>query len=680
VAKPPLSHRRIESGGLAAALLYLLAIACGSPEKARPANDIILITIDTWRADAAGFAGNTNVKTPFLDALASRGIVFTNAHAHNVVTLPSHTNILTGLYPWQHGVRENAGFVLDAKQTTIAELLHDRGFATGAFIGAAPLDARYGLNQGFDLYDDNYGKGDSTTDFKLAERPAGAVLQSAVAWWQSMAGRKRFMWIHLYDPHAPYDGGYLNEVSSVDRALSDILGSRIDPAALVIVTGDHGEALGDHGEQTHGLFAYESTLKVPLLVAGDRVPHRSESAFVRHIDIVPTILDWLGEKKPASLPGESLLGEVHDRDTYFESLSAALNRGWAPLTGVIRNRAKYIELPIPELYDLPSDPPELKNLVDARRRDVVAARQVLEGVKTAVSRNANIAPEEAARLRSLGYLTGGGDVQKTDYTAADDPKTLIALDTKMHAVIDAYERGDLARAVALAKEVVAARPDMIAGRELLAVALQQSEHVPEAIEQLRIAVASGHALPSTKTTLALLLTEAGHSDQAIALLEPLAPAGDPDVLNAYGVALADHGDPAKATAQFERVLAADPRHAPAHQNLGIVALRSGDAASARAHLESALALNPRLPLALNTLGVLYAQQNDATRAVDFWRRAVAIDPRQYDALYNIAVVEARAGHVQEARAALEQFIRTAPPQRYARDIADAKQTLAAMKP
>ena len=661
------------------AIAALLFTACTREQPApRAANDIILITIDTWRADAAGFAGNMNVKTPFLDALANRGIVFTNAHAHNVVTLPSHTNILTGLYPWQHGVRENAGFVLDAKQTTIAELLHDRGFATGAFIGAAPLDARYGLNQGFDLYDDNYGKGDSTTDFKLAERPAGAVLQSAVAWWKSMAGRKRFMWIHLYDPHAPYDGGYLNEVSSVDRALSDILGSRIDPAALVIVTGDHGEALGDHGELTHGLFAYESTLKIPLVIAGAGIAHRTEDAPARHIDIVPTILDAAGVAA-RSLPGASLLRKTQSNDTYFESLSAALNRGWAPLTGIIHHDEKYIDLPIAELYDLPHDPKELRNLRDERRRDVEEARHLLEPMNVAPS-SRTIDADAAAKLRSLGYITGNASMKK-QYTAADDPKNLVGLDAKMHEAIDAFERHQLDRALTLSRELVDARPDMTMGRETYAFMLEANDRVAEAIHQLELVLKSDpHSTNADdRVKLALLYCENGEAKKAIDVLQPVRDSSDPDVLNALGVALADEGDAAGAEGIFNRILTTDSNNAPALQNLGIVALRKDDLRGAQSYLSRALDLNPRLPLALNTLGVVYARAGDFAHAVEYWNRAVDVDPRQYDALFNIGLVEGRSGHRAEARKALERFVATAPAARYAGDIASARKALSELQ-
>src|SRR5712691_7467663 len=228
------------------ASLAILLSCCRHP--ARPAivaRNIILVTIDTVRADALGFAGNRRVKTPFLDSVAGRGVLFNNAHAHNVVTLPSHVNILTGLYPFQHGVRDNAGFKLDPKHETVATMLRRAGYATGAFIGAFPLDSRFGLNQGFDVYDDNYGKGEATLDFVIQERPATAVLDAATRWWRSNEGKKRFMWVHLYDPHAPYRppepfatqyafNPYLGEIASVDDALGKMLAPIAQSVLLII--------------------------------------------------------------------------------------------------------------------------------------------------------------------------------------------------------------------------------------------------------------------------------------------------------------------------------------------------------------------------------------------------------------------------------------------------------------
>jgi len=695
--------------------LLLLLTTCNhesvvSDSASAPPGDIILVTIDTWRADAAGFAGNHAVKTPFLDSLAARGVVFANAHAHNVITLPSHTNILTGLNPFQHGVRENSGFVLDAKYTTLAERLKQAGYTTGAFIAAFPLDSRFGLNQGFDVYDDNYGKGKAALDLNMPERRAAAVLEPAVKWWQSNAGRKRFLWVHVYDPHAPYDPPepfateygapalnvpvakprfpiseagvrmhrYLGEVASVDAALAQHLAPILTNDTTIIVTGDHGEALGDHGELTHGLFAYEATLKVPLILAAPGVPHRLESEFVRHIDIAPTILQRAGLTMPSDLPGQSLLGALKPQDTYFESLSSSLNRGWAPLTGIIRERLKYIDLPLAELYDLPHDAEEKTNLLTERRREVAAARKLLEGMKVAAKSNREMSAEETAQLRSLGYVSGRA--VDPEPSAENDPKNLVHVDNQLHEVIDQFHRGNAQEALRLARIVVAENPNMSSGRELLAFLLQHVERVDEAIDVLGHLVAEGRASEAAQVQLALLLAETGRPAQAAGILGPLVErTPNAENLNSYGIALADEGQPKEAIAQFRRALELDPNSAPAFQNLGIVALRMNDVRTAHDYLRRALDLNPKLPLALNTLGVVYARQNDFPRALESWKESVALDPRQYDALYNIGFVAARNGRREEARAALADFVRRAPPRRYGADIQNARRALVALQ-
>ena len=289
-----MSKRSLAAVAALAGLLlaaFVAALPPGAKAPARPASpsratsssrDIVLITIDTLRADAPGFAGNPRSQTPVLDRLAAQGRVFTNAHAHNVVTLPSHTNILTGLYPFQHGVRDNTGFRLAAKVPTLATVLRGAGYATGAFVGAFPLDSQFGLNHGFDVYDDHYPKGANETEFVLPERRGDEVVRLALAWWRARQGRPRFLWVHLYDPHAAYDPPepfasrfkdnlYLGEVAAADSFLAPLLEPFLagrERPALVVVTGDHGEAFGEHGESTHGLFAYEATLKVPLVVWG----------------------------------------------------------------------------------------------------------------------------------------------------------------------------------------------------------------------------------------------------------------------------------------------------------------------------------------------------------------------------------------------------------------------------
>ncbi|HYG63225.1 MAG TPA: sulfatase-like hydrolase/transferase [Thermoanaerobaculia bacterium] len=668
------------------------------PASARGA-DVILITLDTLRADTLGFAGHPRAATPVLDRLAAAGRVYTDAHAHNVVTLPSHANILTGRYPYQHGIRDNSGFTLPASVPTLGTMLRQAGYRTGAFVAAYPLDSRFGLDQGFDLYDDDYPRGSNPADFVVAERRGDQVIAPALRWWRSQRGHRRFLWVHLYDPHAAYappepfasrfrDNPYLGEVAATDSFLAPLLQPLLggkEPPALVVVTSDHGEALGEHGELTHGLFAYEATLKVPLVLWGAGVRPGKDTRPARHIDIVPTVLGALGVKSPSGLPGRSLLGPASQTDTsYFESLSTALNRGWAPLRGTLRERRKYIELPLPELYDLARDPGEQKNLFGEERRAANALRQALPEESVWPPRKGQVSPEEEARLRSLGYMTGdAGD--KASFAPADDPKNLVALDRQLHQVVDAYSRGRYEEAARVARQVVAARPTLAEGYEHLALALRQLERQDEAVTVLRQGVTrigQGGGRDSLRRQLGQALAEAGRPAEAVEVLAPVASgSSDASVLGAYGIALSDAGRHGEAAAVLQRALSADPSNPKVLENLGIIALRMRQPAAARDHLRQALALNDRLPIAWNTLGVaLYQLEGPpaAAAALDAWERAVAIDPAQYDALYNIGLVAREAGRREQARRALERFVRTAPPSRFGPDLAKARQILAGL--
>lgn len=689
-------NRKRRRWPIAAALLLVVVAAAAFVFLRRgPAEepDIILVTIDTLRVDGVSFTGSKKVATPFLDEIAKNGIYFANAHAHNVVTFPSHTNILTGLLPYQHGVRDNAGFTLDAKHKTIASHLKQRGYATGAFIAAYPLDARFGLNPDFDVYDDEYPEGTVANSFMVPERRAEAVLAPAVQWWESTAGRK-FMWVHVYEPHYPYEprspwkerytNPYYAEVAEMDDLLGRYLRPLLEknPNALLIMTSDHGEGMGEHGEITHGLFAYEETLHVPLMLyQKSRIRPRVEKSFVRHIDIAPTILDMLGIERPKEMAGASLLDLKEPRNTYFEALTASLNLGWAPLIGMIHDGHKYVELPLAELYDLATDPLEKKNLLRDNRRMTTRIRSLLaESAPTASTgvQRAAITPEEAQNLMALGYLAGTAAAKKS-YTENDDPKTLVPFHARMNRAVMLYQGGKADEAVDVAKKLLAERPEMTMARDLLAFVLQQTERTAEAEKLLRDAVAKGTASDTMKKRLGLLLSERGEAQEAVQILSQFSNSKDPELLNAYGIALADLGLYREAVGQFEQALQIDRTNATAYQNLGVVALRANDVPRAQQFLGRALELNPKMPLALNTLGVAYARQNDFARAVDAWKRAVAIDPRQYDALYNIGVVAGRAGQRDEARRAFTQFVNTAPPQRYAADISKAKQALIALR-
>jgi arylsulfatase A-like enzyme/tetratricopeptide (TPR) repeat protein len=649
------------------------------------------VTIDTLRADAPGFSGKSRAATPNLDRMASEGIVFTDAHAHNVITLPSHVNILTGLYPYQHGVRDNDGFCLEEKFPTLATVLKAEGYSTGAFIGAFPLDSRFGLSRGFDVYDQKYPQGAHAYDFVMAERSAPEVIAAAREWLGKDGGGPLFLWVHLYDCHFPYrppppfdqqyaDAPYLGEVAGVDAALGPLFADlevRRD-RTLLILTGDHGEALGDHGEKTHGIFAYEATLKVPLLLWSPHyLPPRVDSSMARHIDIFPTVREALHLRHPESLPGVSLLRPRTDsgETSYFEALSAFLNRGWAPLRGEIAQGWKFIDLPVPELYDLASDPAESKNEV-SRRMDLV---RTLKGALpvAGLPRLGATSSEDASRLRSLGYLAGSA-APKAAYTAEDDPKNLIALDGMLQQLIGLYQEGKIAAAIALAKDVVGRRPSMQVGYEFLSFLQAQASDNAAAIATLVEASRRGLASEPLKSRLGLLYAEIGKSREALSVLEPLAESTDPDVLNALGIARAGAGQLAGSLEAFHRALAVDPRNAIAYQNIGLTYLHYSQPAAALEAFGRAFQINDRLPRAWNGQGVALEQAGRSDEAILAWKRAVELDPGQFDALYNIAVVAARRGDAASARQALEQFIARAPASRYGPDIARARKALADM--
>jgi arylsulfatase A-like enzyme/tetratricopeptide (TPR) repeat protein len=679
-------------------MLVLLSLAaaggsqCGRPARtpaaAQPPPDVVLITIDTLRADALGFAGNARVRTPNLDRLASEGLVFTGAHAHNVMTLPSHANILTGLYPYQHGIRDNEGFRLDSKIPTLATMLAEKGYATAAVIGAFPLDSRFGLSRGFGLYDQKYPQGAHEYDFSVAERPAPEVVAAARSWYSGNAGRPRLLWVHIYDCHSPhvpppalareYAGDpYLGEVAGVDEALgplfSDIRAS--GKPALVVVTADHGEALGDHGEETHGLFAYEATLHVPLILRGPRVPAGARRTVARHVDILPTILDACAVPAPSGLPGRSLLAEDTAREpSYFEALSAPLSRGWAPLRGMIQGGYKFIDLPLPELYDLASDPGEAHNLVGERMDRVRALKAALPAPGAAAPR----VPESAdtvARLRSLGYLSGSAPA-KERYGPEDDPKNLVGLDSDLQRVVRHYQQQKLEEAIALAKDVIRRRPGMSTGYEYLSFLQGQLGRDAQAAATLEEAKRRGLLGENLASRLGLLYSAQGKSREALAVLEPLAGSRNPDVLNALGIARATAGRVPEALKAFESALSADPGNAIAYQNIGLTYVQHDRPADAIAAFQKAFAINERLPRAWNGLGAALERLGRHKEALDCWMRAIALDPQQFDAMLNLGVVALEQGETALGRESLSRFVATAPAGLFAADIGRARKLLA----
>ncbi|HUF23718.1 MAG TPA: sulfatase-like hydrolase/transferase [Vicinamibacterales bacterium] len=652
-------------------------------------SNVLLVTIDTLRADALGSYGG-RARTPNLDRLAEDGVRFTFAHAHAVVTLPSHASILTGRYPFEHGVRDNAGFRLGDEALTLAEMARARGMATGAFIGAFPLNREFGLAQGFDVYDDLGGLDVAPSDFAFSERPAGEVVEKARAWIGAQHG-PWLAWVHVFDPHSPYAppppyaaeyarDPYAGEVAYTDSALGPLLdlARAATRPTTIIVTSDHGEGLGDHGEATHGVFAYESTLRVPLIVAqagaGTREARGAVSdAPVRHVDILPTIGELAGLTLPADLPGRSLLAvetETSPRASYFEAMTAMLKRGWAPLSGVLDGREKYIDLPVEELYDLAADPGETRNLApaSAARVRVLTARLAQFG-PALPSEQTDENAEVRARLQSLGYLSGSAP-RKARYTEEDDPKRLIDVDRLMMQGIELHRAGRSAEAMEAYRRVIERRPDMELAYRRLAYIQWEAGQPARAIATMREAIGKNGRTVEAEVRLGTYLAESGQAAEALPLLERATTAdpGHIEGLNALGIAYARAGRPADALRTFARILETRPNDAFALENTGAVHLQQGYVGAAAEAFAKAVEHNPRSSRGHAGLGVVALKAGRRDEAIGHFTRAVQFDPRNFDALYNLASELIAAGRLAEARPVVDQFARTAPRAFYGPDI------------
>jgi len=676
--------------------------------EARTDQNVLLVTLDTLRADALGVYGG-RAATPNLDRLASSGARFTFAHAHAVVTLPSHTSILTGQLPYEHGMRDNSGFRVKDGTPSIATQLKAAGFTTGAFVAGFPLSKRFGLTPGFDVYDDQMPELKGDVSFSMPERRADVVVSKATEWIGAQSGRS-FTWVHLFDPHSPYSPPpefaaryssqpYDGEVAFVDHALGPLFDrlATLSRPTVVIVTSDHGESLGEHGELTHGMFAYEPTLRVPLIVATiDPAQRRASQGRVidspaRHIDIAPTVLDVAGLQPASGLLGSSLreviaAGDGPDRPMYFEAMTYNLVRGWAPLRGVITGREKYIDLPIPELYDLAADPRESRNLAAGTPERLQVLGNTLRTYDVALpSRPGQESADVAATLRSLGYVTGSAPAKKA-YTEADDPKRLAEVDRDLHTATEHYQAGRVEDALRMFNSVIERRPDMADAYIQRAYALWESGRVQDAIRSLEAGLAAGAPDRDIRIRLGIYLAES-HADsrRAIALLEGL-PRTDVEAMNSLGIAYGDAGRYADAIATFQQVLTLDATNGLAFQNLAAMTLRQ--ALEARTSDEQtrklgeserfarqAIDADPALPGAYTTLGVALSSGGRKNEAIEAWKRAVALDATEFNALFNLWLELARAGRKDEAVAYGRQFVATAPPAFFHADIEQVRKYL-----
>jgi choline-sulfatase len=606
--------------------LILLALLASATAQVRPASpDVVLITIDTLRADRVGCYGYPAAQTPNLDRLCSLGVRAEQAFTASPITNTSHASIMTGLYPSRHGVADFA-IPLASTHVTLAERLKKAGYKTAAFIGAVILDSAAlapGMDRGFDHYDNFPAKTDTKDRWERVERRAEAVVAKANAWLSANAGGPRFVWVHLYDPHDPYEAPppfgpkftknpYDGEVAYTDAAIGKLIATlekqqRFDPTLLVVMS-DHGEGLGEHGENTHGIFLYDSTLHIPLVfkLPGNANKGRAFRSQVSSVDIMPTILELIQLPVP-SVDGKSLAKlirqEIDEERPVFAETDYPVRFGWAPLKAVRRSGAKYIEAPRPEFYDLTADPKEERNLYAPWEERVQKIRAVLADFRDKSPKATNVAtapvdPKTIAELKALGYLgTNPGETTVAEPSILPDPKDKIEIQNLIHAGMMAEESGDMKSAHKSFAAAVEADPtSAIARRQLGSIAYKTGEY-KEAALHLSHAYAQQPSDSSVALMLGQTLEKTGDFKAARDVLEAnlKQTPGQYDGRVALGRVYHVLGNNAAAHDQLEAAVFLDGKRIDARIALAKLLLAEGKTAEARKELQRALAVEPKNP-------------------------------------------------------------------------------------
>lgn len=696
-------RRSISSLGRIAPLLSAVSVglalwSCGCREKVSPrSRSLLLVTIDTVRADHVGAYGYRAAETPALDRLAHEGIRFDRAESSVPLTLPSHATILSGLTPPHHGLRNNGAGSFPDDRPTLATRLSAAGYSTGAFVGSFVLDHRFGLARGFDVYDDEIERDPNAPGSLEAERPASQVADRALAWLEKAAGdreRPFFAWVHFYDAHAPYsppepyasrhkEAPYDGEIAFVDGQIArlvEFLDRRgLARSTVVAVAADHGEALGEHGELTHGLLLYEPTLRVPLLLRGPGIPAgKTVEAPVGLADLAPTLAGMLGKpldgqearsgKDASRLDGRDLSAalekgaEPGETDLYAETEYPRIF-GWSGLYALRRGKLKYIAAPHAELYNLAHDPGEAANLLEARARradlDVRLAR-FQENVRTPEA-PAGRSDETVAKLASLGYIGGNPTAVPSSggQKPLKDPKEMVRFFRQFELANWALEAGHADEAARTLEPLVSVDPDNSVFRGLLAKTWRRKGDYLHAIALYRQAVAAAPEDPEVRYNLAVTLQEAGRSSEALAVVTEAIrrDPSRPEAHNALGIALSQTGKLAEALAEFDRAAELDPRDAQPQNNRGNVLRQMGRPAEADQAYRRAIELAPRYAEAWNGLGTLEVARARPAVAVPDFRRALELAPQYHEARLNLGIAFETMGDRPAALAAYRDFIR-----------------------
>ena len=701
--------------------------------------NVIVISMDTTRADHLQCYGNTAIRTPNLNAMAQNGVLFANAFTPSPSTLPGHSSIFTGLYPYHHGARANGTFKLDPPHTTLAEILKQQGYNTCAAISAYVLDGRFGIGQGFDQFNDDLSKGIKWAAHMFRERPAEYTNEVIFEWLDEHApkpaaddpGSPFFVWIHYFDAHAPYMPAepfrsiyaknlYDGEIAYVDMNIGKLLAKLenlgVRDNTLIVVAGDHGEGLGEHGEKTHSLLAYDSTLHTPLifhspkLMPNGHVIHKQ----VSNVDIVPTILDLLGVDSDLAFDGVSLAkdSQTWPKGIYFETISTLTMHGWAPLFGIRHDDFKYIHAPAPEIYDIKNDPKELVNLFGQEAEQAVAFSEELDQHvgddpfrQNAPVQLADMDPDVAENLAALGYVgSKAGEAIDVAAAAQFDPKDMVPLWENVSHANNLIATGKIREGVKILEEYVEEVPDNVWARSCLGQAYLSMSRIGDAEKMFLRILEIGKKKPGAKpdpgqlVTLGRIYLRQRKFDEAKEQIE-LAMKLDPDLATAVaalGALAAARGDKEKAESYYRQAIEMDPGstgpsvyvqlgymflnslerekareafskaieldklNGAAHNGLGSILVAEDKLDEAMEEFEIAVRSLPNHPTLLAGLAMLYDKQHQAEKAKEFIERALAVNESCLPALNNQGLILKHAGDLEKAMASFNRALEVNP--------------------
>ncbi len=656
---------------------------------ARAGLNLVVITLDTTRADHMGAYGSRDVETPAFDRLAQEGALFEQTTTAAPLTLPAHASIFTGRFPPEHGVRDNGGFFLSPEQTTLAEILAAQGFKTGGFVAAYVLDHKWGVSQGFQTYFDDFDMSKSRgLSIGEIQRPANEVVDKALPWLDSVKGDRFFAWLHFYDPHTPYTppepyntkyGGhpYRGEIAFVDSQIARVvafLESRgLLERTVIAVLGDHGESLGNHGEDAHGFFIYEATARVPFIVRAPLASARGRRVAdpVRTVDLVPTVLELLSLPPVKAISGRSLVPLMTgatiqlDLEGYAEAMYSLHHYGWSDLRAMRSGRFKVIDAPRPELYDLETDPGELTDIYQQRRtvgdQMVARLRAMEQGFEHAPSAApaTDVDPEVRARLAALGYVGSFVASANDPRTARADPKDKIPLFNLLGEARDlAPTKNSFPKVTAILRKVLAADPEVIDAWFSLGNAHFKERRYREAIGYFKKALALKPDYDLAVINIAAAYRRLGDEDAALAGFEHYLTIDPKDAYVRYqmGEIWLDRGNLDRAEKLFRESLEMDSHVAAAKNALGAIAFQRGDLQSAGTLAREALALRSDVRLAHYNLALIAEARRDLATAEREYLEELEIHPEAYKAAFNLSRIYAQTGEKELEMDALKQAL------------------------